>query len=93
VNKLTNSADFKPVAHQGSQGQSAKQQADWNYEVAVRDVEQTISRIESGELELADVFEQFSQAVEQLRQCETFLSQRQQQADLLIEMLSDEQEF
>ncbi len=66
-------------------------QADWNYEATVAQVESILSRIESGELELADVFEQFSAAVRYLRQCETFLAQRQRQVDLLIETLTDEE--
>ncbi|NET56453.1 MAG: exodeoxyribonuclease VII small subunit [Symploca sp. SIO2E6] len=59
----------------------------WNYEATVAEVEQIIKQIEAGELELADVFEQFTTAVEYLHQCETFLTQRQQQMDLLIEEL------
>jgi exodeoxyribonuclease VII small subunit len=39
------------------------------------------------------VFDQFAAAVEYLRQCETFLQQRQQQVDLLIETLKDEPQF
>jgi exodeoxyribonuclease VII small subunit len=65
----------------------------WKYEAAVTEVENIIARIEAGELELEEVFEQFTAAVEYLRQCETFLQQRQQQVDLLIETLSDEPEF
>lgn len=65
----------------------------WNYEATVAKVEKIISQIESGELELADVFEEFSTAVTYLRQCETFLAQKQQQMDLLIETLSDEADF
>ncbi|PPS40624.1 exodeoxyribonuclease VII small subunit [Chroococcidiopsis sp. TS-821] len=65
-------------------------QADWNYEAKVAEVERIIAQIEAGELELEEVFEQFTAAVEYLRQCETFLQQRQQQVDLLIETLSDE---
>jgi len=65
----------------------------WSYEATVKRVEAAIARIESGELELADVFDQFADAVEQLRQCETFLAERQQQMDLLIETLSDDPEF
>lgn len=63
---------------------------DWNYETKVAEVESIIARIEAGELELEEVFEQFATAVESLRQCDTFLQQRQQQVDLLIETLSDE---
>ncbi|MBN3869111.1 MAG: exodeoxyribonuclease VII small subunit [Nostoc sp.] len=62
----------------------------WNYEAKVAEIEGIIARIEAGELELEAVFEQFASAVEYLRQCESFLQQRQQQVDLLIETLSDE---
>ena len=62
----------------------------WRYEAAVAEVENIIARIEAGELELEEVFEQFTQAVEYLRRCEAFLQQRQQQLDLLIETLNDD---
>jgi exodeoxyribonuclease VII small subunit len=67
--------------------------ADWNYETTVQQVEAIVARIESGELELAAVFDQFAQAVDYLQQCEEFLSQRQQQVDLLIETLTESTEF
>lgn len=69
---------------------TSSQPATWKYEAAVAEVESIISRIETGELELEEVFEQFTQAVEYLQQCEHFLQQRQQQVDLLIETLNDE---
>jgi len=62
----------------------------WNYEQTVMQVEAIVAQIESGELELADVFEQFSQAVIHLNQCEMFLREHQQAVDLLIQTLSDE---
>lgn len=65
----------------------------WSYEMTVKKIETIVARIEAGELELADVFQEFSEAVEYLRQCETFLAERQKQADLLIETLLDEPEF
>lgn len=68
-------------------------QEDWNYEAAVAKLEAIIARIEAGELELEEVFDQFTAAVEYLRQCETFLQQRHQQVDLLIETLKDEPQF
>ncbi|PSB29256.1 exodeoxyribonuclease VII small subunit [Stenomitos frigidus] len=64
----------------------------WSYEETVQQVEAIMSRIESGELELADVFDQFAAAVSYLRQCDLFLTQRQQQMDLLIETLTDDLE-
>ncbi len=62
----------------------------WNYEATVKRVEDIMAQIEAGELELAEVFDQFAAAMEYLRQCETFLAQRQRQMDLLIETLTDE---
>ncbi|NEQ62293.1 MAG: exodeoxyribonuclease VII small subunit [Moorea sp. SIO4A1] len=65
----------------------------WNYEATVAKVETIIRKIETGELELAEVFDQFSAAVEYLHQCEYFLDQRQQQMDLLIETLNNDSDF
>lgn len=67
--------------------QSAKLPSNWSYEEAVENIEATVARLEQGELPLAAVFEEFEQAVQQLRQCEDFLNARQAQADLLIETL------
>ncbi|MBU7582878.1 MAG: exodeoxyribonuclease VII small subunit [Nostoc sp. TH1S01] len=64
--------------------------ANVNYEAKVTEIEKIISRIEAGELELEEVFEQFATAVEYLRQCENFLQHRQKQVDLLIETLNDQ---
>lgn len=63
---------------------------DWSYEGTVAQVEAIVSQLETGELPLADVFDRFTAAVEQLRQCEAFLAEKQQQVDLLIEVLRDE---
>ncbi|MBF2004618.1 exodeoxyribonuclease VII small subunit [Chlorogloeopsis fritschii PCC 9212] len=69
---------------------NSKSKEVWNYEAKVAEIENIIARIEAGNLELAEVFEQFAKAVEDLRECEKFLQQRQEQVDLLIETLSDE---
>jgi exodeoxyribonuclease VII small subunit len=62
----------------------------WNYEAKVAEIERIIARIEAGDLELEEVFDQFAAAVESLRQCESFLQERQQKVDLLIETLKEE---
>ncbi|MFM7448679.1 MAG: exodeoxyribonuclease VII small subunit [Leptolyngbyaceae cyanobacterium] len=67
--------------------------ADWNYEATVQKIEAIMTRIESGELELGQVFDQFAEAVTYLQQCEHFLTQHQQQMDLLIETLTDDMDF
>lgn len=70
----------------------AKKKTNWNYEATVAKVEKIISQLESGELELAEVFTEFSTAVEYLRECEAFLNQKQQQMTLLIETLVEQSE-
>lgn len=65
----------------------------WKYEATVARVEKIIKEIESGELELAEVFQEFSTAIEYLRQCEAFLNQRQEQMDLLIETLESDSDL
>jgi exodeoxyribonuclease VII small subunit len=63
--------------------------ANWRYESTVAEIEAIIDQIERGDMPLSEVFDQFSTAVEQLRQCEGFLNRQQQQVDLLIETLDD----
>lgn len=62
---------------------------EWSYESTVAAIESTVTQLEQGELPLAEVFQQFEQAVHQLRQCEDFLQARQEQMDLLIETLNE----
>ncbi|NEP82534.1 MAG: exodeoxyribonuclease VII small subunit [Okeania sp. SIO3C4] len=63
---------------------------EFDYEETVVNIEDIIAEIESGELALEEVFEKFSLAVEDLQKCEAFLSQGQQQMNLLIETLEDD---
>ncbi|MGQ9870247.1 exodeoxyribonuclease VII small subunit [Leptodesmis sp.] len=98
MNDVHNSVDNRgnpPNSKDGSltSPTSGVQREDWNYEQTVQRIEATISRIESGELELAEVFDEFAAAVKSLQECETFLAERQRQMDLLIESLKDEPEF
>jgi exodeoxyribonuclease VII small subunit len=51
---------------------SQLRQSDWNYEETVDRIEAIIDRVESGELPLEEVFEQFAVAVECLQECEGF---------------------
>jgi exodeoxyribonuclease VII small subunit len=62
----------------------------WNYETTVSKIEDILTLIESGDLDLADVFEQFGVAVEYLKQCDAFLQERQQTVELLVETLGSE---
>lgn len=61
----------------------------WSYEDTVATVEAIIADLESGRLPLAEVLTQFEQAVESLRQCETYLSAKRSQVDILIETLTE----
>jgi exodeoxyribonuclease VII small subunit len=79
--KSRNSSSFDPDEMPVQQG--------FSYEETVAKVEAIIAQIEAGKLDLAAVFDEFTAAVEYLRHCESFLQQRQQQMDLLIETLED----
>ncbi|HIK11935.1 MAG TPA: exodeoxyribonuclease VII small subunit [Oscillatoriaceae cyanobacterium M33_DOE_052] len=61
----------------------------WNYEETIAQVESLVAEIETGDIELEALFDKFTLAVESLRQCETFLDQRQKQMQLQIEILND----
>ena len=65
---------------------------DWRYEETLARIEQITGQLETGELPLADVFEQFAEAVSALQQCDRFLLSKQQQASLLIETLVGEED-
>ena len=71
---------------------SVPNQEAWNYEITVAKVEAIVNKIESGEMELASVFEEFNAAIEYLRQCENFLAQKRQQMNLVIHTLAEETE-
>ncbi|MEM9214635.1 MAG: exodeoxyribonuclease VII small subunit [Cyanobacteria bacterium P01_F01_bin.150] len=71
----------------------SKELKEWKYESAVETVEDIIKNIESGDMELAAIFDQFAIAVEHLQACETFLKHHRQQVDLLVETLTDEANF
>ena len=90
---MSNFASLKVTAPDRQPDSSIDPAPDWNYETTVAEVEAILAKIEGGQLELADVFANFSTAVEYLRQCEAFLGDRQKQVDLLIETLTDEPEF
>ena len=61
----------------------------WNYEVTMAKIEEIVNQIESGELELSEVFTQFTTATTHLQQCKDFLEYQQKQMNLLIETLED----
>lgn len=66
----------------------SKKENNWNYEETVARVEAIIDNIENGTLPLEAVFEQFSVATEQLRQCEEFLQKGREKMELSIETLT-----
>lgn len=66
---------------------------DWNYEATVDRIEAIIQQVESGQLPLEQVFEQFSVAVEYLQECESFLARGKEQMNLSIELLDDQPDF
>ncbi len=65
----------------------------WHYESALVEVQTIIEQIESGELNLADIVDQFEAATKILKDCEIFLKAKQAQVDLIIEHLQDDPEI
>ncbi len=65
---------------------------DWNYEDTLIRIESITQHLESGNLPLAEVFDQFAEAVGALQQCDRFLQEKQTQASLLIETLVGEED-
>ncbi len=86
--------DIQSLTRDGNRPPEAEETIppNWNYEATVVEIETIINQIELGELDLAEVFDQFATAVQQLRQCETFLTRQKQHVDLLIETLLDDPE-
>jgi exodeoxyribonuclease VII small subunit len=66
---------------------------DWNYEETVDRIEAIIQQVESGQLPLEQVFEQFSVAVECLQECESFLARGKEKMNLSIELLDNQPDF
>ncbi len=64
----------------------------WKYEETVTKVEVIVSQIESGELDLSEVFSQFTTATTHLQQCKEFLDRQQKQIHILLETLEDSSE-
>jgi exodeoxyribonuclease VII small subunit len=61
----------------------------WSYEDTIAALEAMVVNLEAGNLPLTEVLEQFEQAVQALQRCETYLQEKRQQVDLLIETLAD----
>ncbi|UZQ54168.1 exodeoxyribonuclease VII small subunit [Trichothermofontia sichuanensis B231] len=85
LSKSLTAANLAPNLDQGSLLIDGEER--WVYEEAVAEVEAIVTRIESGQLDLAEVFTEFATAVKQLQRCQAFLEQKQQEVDLLIETL------
>ena len=64
---------------------------DWRYEDTLDRIEVITRQLETGDLPLADVFDQFAEAVGALQQCDQFLKAKQTQAQLLIETLVEDE--
>lgn len=68
---------------------TTKKKPVWQYEQTVEKIEEIIDQIEEGTLDLETVFDRFSEATGYLKECDQFLSERQEKIELLIETLGD----
>jgi exodeoxyribonuclease VII small subunit len=65
----------------------------WNYEGAVEKIEDILHLMESGDMNLSDLFEQFGVAAAYLKECDRFLATQRAQVELTIEYLTDDPDF
>jgi exodeoxyribonuclease VII small subunit len=65
----------------------------WNYEATVEKIDDILGLMESGNMSLNDIFEQFGVAETYLKECDRFLADQRSQVELLIEQLTDEPDF
>ena len=63
---------------------------DWQYETASTEIETIIEQLEQDDLTLDNAFSAFETAVKRLQEYDQFLSDRQAQAEILIETLTDD---
>lgn len=63
----------------------AKKKQGYDFEGSLKDLEQLVERMESGELSLEKALETFEQGILLTRQCQTMLSEAEQKVQLLIE--------
>lgn len=69
---------------------SSPEPSAWHYESAIAEVEHIIAQVERGQLDLANVIEQFVTATQILKQCEAFLQEKQAQVSILVETLQED---
>jgi len=63
---------------------------DWNYQKTLAQIESIIGKIETGKINLEDLFSQVAIASQCLQECEKYLVQEEQKMDILIETLTDD---
>ncbi|MCT7948374.1 exodeoxyribonuclease VII small subunit [Ancylothrix sp. C2] len=72
---------------------SSKKTGPVNYEAKVAKIEEIIQKIETGNLEMTEMFNSFTLASQYLHECEDFLTEKQQQLTISVETLAEELDF
>lgn len=68
---------------------AAKEQAPFDFEKALEELEQLVGRMEQGELTLEQSLKEFERGVELTRQCQTALQEAEQKVEILLKKSAD----
>ena len=64
--------------------ESKKVSKKFNFEKALEELEEIVSRLDSGELGLEEMLEEFERGIKLVRSCQKFLEQAQKKVEMLI---------
>ncbi len=64
--------------------ESKKTSKKFNFEKALGELEEIVSRLDSGELGLEEMLEEFERGIKLVRSCQKFLEQAQKKVEMLI---------
>jgi len=72
---------------------SAKKQADFDFEVALEQLEKLVASMEDGELSLEDSLEAFEKGIKLTRECQTALKNAEQKVQVLLDESGEPEDF
>ena len=72
---------------------SAKKQADFDFEVALEQLEKLVTSMEDGELSLEDSLEAFEKGIKLTRECQTALKNAEQKVQVLLDESGEPEDF
>jgi exodeoxyribonuclease VII small subunit len=72
---------------------SAKNQADFDFEAALEQLEELVASMEDGELSLEDSLKAFEKGIKLTRECQTALKNAEQKVQVLLDESGEPEDF